>query len=295
MARLDLKVDFSHIGSAIKKNIDNELKAIGKGLAREYSARVKNLIKEHAIKFKEKEKSLWNALGKAEEPQPGAFGEITGRLKKGTGYVITLNGVRISSSNTILGAPVTRRMRFKGKEFSPHKKQNNQYVRNFAVGIAIFTNVPYADFVNNPERKKLKNDSFYKEVYRKAGTLYAGTGWFDIYATLLTNMFYNEFLYTINTTKKENHATRSKFLTDSRLKHSINGNLMQTATARNVTNSIFNTVAGKNKYGVIDFPHRYVKGSNGKKGTTKRFAKPLVVKKLNLNLDYNNIEEWLLS
>lgn len=297
MARVTLKADFSHIGESIKRTINGKLIKIGKSLANEYSANLKSLIKERAKLFKEAEKKLWDALGKAEHPQPGAFGEITGKLKKGTGYVITLNGVRISSSNTILGSPITRKMRLKGNEFSPHKKRNNQYRRNFAVGIAIFSTVPYADAVNNPNRKKLKNMSYYKGHKRLPGELYAGTGWFDIYTTLLTNMFYQAFLKSTPSIKDNkgtvlmNKNSVKKFTIDANVKKSINGNAIQTAAAESLANSIFNlTTGGKGK---INFSRIYKKGSNGKR-KTKYVAKPFVVKDLNINISYKDIENYLL-
>lgn len=288
MARITLKANFSHAGIGyIKQQIEDGIVKTRENIAEEYSNNVRNIIKVRARELKKNEMLLWDELGQAAYPMPGAFGEISGKLKKSTGYVITLNGVRISSSNTIVGEPIIRRMRLKGKEFSPHKKRNNQYQRNFAVGIAIFSTAPYADAVNNPERKTLKNYSNYKKKYREAGELYAGTGWFDIYTTFLTNMFYNSFLYG-PTSKKVNNETNDYAMDyKAKFRNNVSGNTFQTAAIRNATNGILNVLTHQGN-GIINFPNRYIKGNNGKKGHTQYLAKPFVVKNLKINIDPQN-------
>lgn len=287
MARVTLQANFSHAGvNYIKQRVEKDLIKTSKEIADDYSKRVINVIKLRAKKVRENESMLWEALGQAAFPQPGAFGEISGKLKKSTGFVITLNGVRIASSNTIVGDTPVRKARIKGKEFSPHKKQNNQYIRNFAVGIAIFSTAPYADAVNNPERKKLKNYSLYKGKYRDAGELYAGTGWFDIYTTFLTNMFYNSFLGN----EMGNNINRSQITSyEARFRQNINGNTFQTQAIQNATYGILNVLTHQKGNGKINFPNRYIKGSNGKKGYTKHLAKPFVVKNLNIDLNYDKL------
>lgn len=295
MARITLKANFSHAGIGyIKQQIEDGLVRTRENIAAEYSKNVRNIIKVRARELKKTELLLWDELGQAAYPMPGAFGEISGKLKKSTGYVITLNGVRISSSNTIVGAPIIRRMRLKGKEFSPHKKQNNQYQINFAVGIAIFSTAPYADAVNNPERKTLKNYSMYKKKYREAGELYAGTGWFDIYTTFLTNMFYNAFLYG-PTREKVNDKTNDYAMDDkAKFRNNVSGNTFQTTAIKNATNSILNVLTHKKGNGTINFPNRYIKGNNGKKGHTQYLAKPFVVKNLEININPKTFEKKLL-
>lgn len=295
MARVTIKADFSHKAYRyIKQQVENGITKTRLQIEHEYSKTLKDLIKERAKLFKEAEKKLWDALGKAEYPQPGAFGEITGKLKKGTGYVITLNGVRISSSNTVLYAPIVRNTLLKPNEY----KRKSRTKSNFAVGIAIFSNTPYADAVNNPDRKTLKNMSYYKRHKRPPGELYAGTGWFDIYTTLLTNMFYQAFLKTTPSIKDNkgtvlmNKNAVKKFEIDAGVKKSINGNAIQTTAARGLANSIFNlTTGGKGK---VNFSRIYKKGRNGKR-KTKYVAKPFVVKDLNINIKYKDIEKYLLK
>ena len=266
MARLEIKTLYTQAGAAVKRQVDEVMQAIGKELADATSEKIMSIIKEHAKNFKKIEREMWDALGTAITPKPGEFGSISGKLKKGTGYVITLNGVRISSSNTIVGEPVIRRMRFKGKEFNPHKKRDNQFARHFAVGIVIFSNVPYADFVNNPDRKKLKRISYYKKTKRFPGELYAGTGWFDIYTTFLTNMFYQEFLYETGYNQIEGFH---------KFKASVKGNIMQVTGTKTTTNAIINSLRGNNNNG-IKFSRNYSK----KTGKTLQLAKPITVKML---------------
>lgn len=294
MARITLKANFSHVGiKYIEEQIENGLVRTRENIAAEYSDNVRNIIKVRARELKKTEILFWDELGQAAYPMPGAFGEISGKLKKSTGYVITLNGVRISSSNTIVGAPMIRRMRLKGKEFSTHK-QNNQYQRNFAVGIAIFSTAPYADAVNNPERKTLKNYSKYKGRYREAGELYAGTGWFDIYTTFLTNIFYNAFLY--GPTEEKVNGEKIDYAMDykAKFRNNVSGNTFQTAAIRNATNGILNVLTNKKGNGTINFPNRYIKGKNGKKGHTQHFAKPFVVKDLKININPETFTDKLL-
>lgn len=298
MARLTLKADFSHVAiEQIKQQIEKGLVRTRENLVAEYSEKIRNLIRIRAREFKRNESLLWNELGQAAYPQPGAFGEITGELKDSTGFIITLNGVRILSSNTIMTAPVRRRISLKKntQQYDIERESRNQ----FAVGIAIFSTAPYADAINNPERKTLKNYSYYKGKTRRPGELYAGTGWFDIYTTFLTNMFYNSFLYgpTKETVRdKYGNGKTKSYEMDYKAKYrqSIAGNTFQTAAMRNAANGILNVLTHHKGNGTINFPNRYIKGKNGKKGYTKHFAKPFVVKDLKINIDTEVFERMLL-
>lgn len=310
MARITLKANFSHAGiEQIKQQIENGLVRTRENIAAEYSKNVRNIIRIRAREFKKTEILFWNELGKAAYPMPGAFGEISGKLKKSTGFIITLNGVRILSSNTIMAAKAVRRISLKNntQQYDRKSESSNQ----FNVGIAIFSTAPYADAVNNPERKTLKNYSKYKGKYREAGELYAGTGWFDIYTTFLTNIFYNAFLYgptgeDVTTTELVKERIRlglDKDITKhvdyamdykAKFRNNVSGNTFQTAAIRNATNGILNVLTNKKGNGTINFPNRYIKGKNGKKGHTQHFAKPFVVKDLKININPETFNDKLL-
>lgn len=197
MARQQLHILYETLGQAVND--------IGKRLSDKLYSEIEEEIKRNCKEFKTSEKILWDNLGQSDGYTVGEFREKTGQLKDQTGWNITMNGVIIAQRNAVLtsrgnaqtpkGQYYTKPKNSDDTPYNPKRKNSNQYVRRIAVGFSVFASAYYADFVNNPQRRKLTDIVYATSTGRNIGDLWAGTGWFDIYSMLASHLFYDTFYY----------------------------------------------------------------------------------------------------
>lgn len=152
---------------------------------------LKNL-REAAKTFKQREKVIWDELGKGGTNLTD-FTNRTGEMKRYTGYKLFFDGVNVSARNKMLDiekptGALYRNPNGRGRMkdmYAPltggHKGTPSYSTKMRYVSLYLYADSEHAFFVDNPSHTKRG---------RKGRKLSQGTGWFRLYCRLVMNAFY---------------------------------------------------------------------------------------------------------